>query len=330
MLTIASIHPDSIAADVTVVFQQKTKRKCQLLQYNADSEAWYCLVTVPVNAGLVASTGAEPSGIGIYTAQQGLPRSVSLDFTFFDPSMPQLMWQYPDKGPTSNALVVISFNNYCEGHLVSQYTAVFSAESQSRSGNVVHSSYDSCVTTLALLAPSLDSAFDSTVTVTPNGNTQKAFSFSFSFVEQLNVEASLTKAIVDSQPEMTLTVSNLVAVSNGELCQGASCAVDHNLVIRFGQVGIELCVVARTVLVVVCNSARVLQHIVTPWCTYSKQMHECCYLQMSERPSTAASLSRLPTHVCVCRRQPYCCKDRSGVLKGNATSKCNPRQHWYL
>ena len=106
----------------------------------------------------------------------------------------------------------------------------------------MHLSYDSCVTTLAVLAPTMDSAFDSTVTVTPNGNTQKAFSFSFSFVEQLNVKASLTKAIVDSQPEMTLTVSNLVAVSNGEVCQGASCALDHNLVIRFGQVGIAVCV----------------------------------------------------------------------------------------
>ena len=72
ILTVASIHPDSIAADVTVIFQQKAKQKCQQLQYNADAEVWYCIVTVPSSGGLTASTASDPSGIGIYTAQQVL------------------------------------------------------------------------------------------------------------------------------------------------------------------------------------------------------------------------------------------------------------------
>jgi hypothetical protein len=83
VLTVASIHPDSIATDVTVVFQQKTERKCELLQYNTDSGVWYCQVTVPISAGLIVSTGSDPSGIGIYTAQLGKPKSVFFQFHIF-------------------------------------------------------------------------------------------------------------------------------------------------------------------------------------------------------------------------------------------------------
>ena len=132
--------------------------------------------------------------------------------------------------------MVFSFENYCEGHSSSQYEVAFSTGNQSKLGNVVQSSYESCVTTLAVLAPSMDSAVESIVTVTPNGYTQKVLSLSFDFIEKLSVQTSLNKAIVNSQPEMTLTVSNLVAISDGKLCEGASCSLDHNLVITFGQV----------------------------------------------------------------------------------------------
>ena len=213
---------------------------------------WYCQVTVPITAGLIVSTGSDPSGIGIYTAQLGKPKSVFFSFTFFHPNLPQLLWHSED-GPISNAFVMVSFNNYCEEHPISQYAVRFEYCAQingfeycgqSKSGSVSYANYDSCVTTLRVLAPSMDSALNSTATVTPNGDTEKAFSFDFSFVERLNVEPSLSKAIVDSQPEITLTVFNLVSVSDGELCEESSCGFDHNLVITFGQVCNSVCCLA--------------------------------------------------------------------------------------
>jgi hypothetical protein len=239
-LTMASIDPNSVLADVTVVFQQTISSKCQLLKFNTDQEQWDCVVVVPGNAGLVASSNIDPSGIAIYTAQQGRAKMATSGFTFFDSGVPRLVDRYPDpsSGPTSGSDTRVKFSNYCAEHLASEYAVTFRIGDLSVSSTVRSRTYvsESCTTTLNLQVPSMDSGGDSVVTVIPNGQTDKALDFSFTFVETLSVTTSLSKAIVDSQFEIAFTLSNLEAISNQQLCEGSSCANDHNLKISFGQV----------------------------------------------------------------------------------------------
>ena len=236
-LTMSSIHPDSIAGDVTVVFQQAVELPCSLLRYDANVEVWYCGINVPVNAGLIASTVSDSSGIGVFTSQQGRAKTVVSHFTFVASNMPRLVYQYPSAGPSTGAFVVLTFDNYCAEHSWWDYSVTFSTSDQSKFGQVQFVSFPSspsCTTTLTVKAPTMDTAIESTGTMTPKDETEKSLTFTFSFNTQLSIKTSPAKAVVNSQPQITVFVTNLRAVSTGELCEGTSCASDHNVAITFG------------------------------------------------------------------------------------------------
>ena len=247
VLQLADIPFNSIADDVFVIFQQRVVHQCATLQkvlQSDNSAAWYCTVTIPRYSGLARSSGADPFGLQVYTAQQGRSKKVALSFTFVESSIPQYESQDSVEGPLSGSRIRLTFINYCHDLSLNEYAVTFSTATDSlMTGQVLSQTFSNtskgCSITLTITAPTMEAAFDSTGTMIPAGQAAKSVSFAFEFLDRLLVKPSVAgmKHVYSSVPEMGLTVSNLRSVTTGELCDGSSCSADHNMQVSFGAIG---------------------------------------------------------------------------------------------
>jgi len=228
-LQIADVSPDSIASDITIVFQQDstTQLPCSTFKYEATEQKGVCTVIVPVGLTATAGDSADPTGLSVFTAQQGRSKAVDFAFTYFDDSLPQPV----DSWVLTKTYVSMVLDNYCTDHTAngaSDYgLSLITSDDETREMTYIFGSYGEangeCQTRLTVSTnePELTASYTVTVTL---GATGKSVDFLFpAVVSSLKVTSSLDQSIVSSAPELTLTLDNMKD-GNGALCHINSCA----------------------------------------------------------------------------------------------------------
>ena len=245
VLQVADIDPRSAASDLVVVFQGSAEQACSSLQVMTSSDqstVWQCTVSTPA----LQTPSNGPSELELYTVQQGRQKSGACAFTFTDIGVPLHVSQSATEGAISGSKFQLVFENYCNEHTLEKYNVSFSTAGSSRPAEVISHTYTAspttgCRTMLTIVTPTMNEAFASTGTMTPDGNTQKALTFSFGFLAKVVATASIkdAKVILGSIPEVEFTVSNMK--SSGVLCSDDNCYTEHDIVVQFdGQVGVLL------------------------------------------------------------------------------------------
>ena len=203
------------------------------------TDLWGCSVTIPVD-GLQPTAGSspDPTGITVYTTQQGYSKSVHHQFTFTEQDKPVYVSHKPPVGPLRGARTSVSFNNYC----IERTEPDFSVSCETSLSDIIvatvqsyqYSSSD-CTTTLTVAFSEVHSAVDSTCALLVQG--VQVFTFNFDFLTRLAVQTSSTSAVAGSSPEISLTLSNVKSINSrraSSLCNGIECAYNHNIVVLFG------------------------------------------------------------------------------------------------
>ena len=132
----------------------------------------------------------------------------------------------PHSGPIAGGnTLLVKFVNYCLRHALTEYQVVFSTGSSV--ATVLNVGYTAtsgeCTTELTVRVPQVSLGELSTVTVTPNGVSSKAFEMEYNYRTDFHLEPAATQAVKNSVPTFVVAVHNLRDQA-GALCDSNSCA----------------------------------------------------------------------------------------------------------
>jgi hypothetical protein len=178
---------------------------------------------------LVTGT-VEDDGIQLWTTQQGRQFPAKFSFSFLDSNVPAYVSTCGDQCPPSgtntggDALTIV-FNNYCLLHNAADYQVTFSTDEMGAASTtvpIINVDYraSSCNTELTVETPAVSSGLISTVTVTPNGASDKAFTFEYRYKAELMVT---TRCSTQSH---CVFLSHCVALTALTILTTMECAID--------------------------------------------------------------------------------------------------------